>query len=46
MKVKEIELLKVLLKQYLSEYDPKVDCHEKWMESVQDEVYDLLRDTE
>ena len=46
MKVKEIKLLKELLKKYLSDYNPEVDCHEKWMETVQDEVYDLLREVE
>jgi len=46
MKVKEIELLKELLKKYLYDFTPEVDCYEKWMESVQDEVRDLLRDME
>ena len=29
MKVKEIKLLKELLKKYLSDYNPEVDCHER-----------------
>ena len=46
MKVKEIKLLKELLKKYLSDYNPEVDCYEKWMESVQDEVRWLLSEDE
>ena len=46
MKVKEIKLLKELLKKYLSDYNPEVDCYEKWMESVQDEVRWLLSEEE
>ena len=46
MKVKEIELLKELLKKYISDFNSEVDCYEKWMQSVQDEVRDLLRELE
>ena len=46
MKVKEIKLLKELLKKYLSDYNPEVDCHEKWMETVQDEIRNILNKNE
>ena len=46
MKEKEIKLLKKLLKKYLSDFNPKTDCYEKWMESVQDEVRWLLSEEE
>jgi len=46
MKLKEIKLLKELLKKYLPDFNPKTDCYEKWMESVQDEVRWLLSEEE
>ena len=46
MKVKEIKLLKELLKKYISDFNSETDCYEKWMESVQDEVRWLLSEEE
>jgi len=44
IKLKEIKELKRLLIKYLPDFDPKTDCFEKYMESVSDEVRDLLKD--
>tara|TARA_R100000231_G_scaffold44208_1_gene38297 strand:- start:275 stop:448 length:174 start_codon:yes stop_codon:yes gene_type:complete len=45
IKVKEIKELKKLLIKYLEPYNPETDCYDKWMETVQDDIYDLLSDT-
>ena len=41
---KSIKLLKELLKKYIVDFNPETDCYEKWMETVQDEVRELLED--
>ena len=44
VKLKEIKELKKLLTKYLPNFDPKTDCFEKYMETVTDEIRDLLKD--
>ena len=46
IKLKEIKELKKLLIKYLPDFDPKTDCFEKYMETVSDEVRELLTDKE
>ena len=45
IKLKEIKQLRELLLKYVEPFNPETDCYEKWMESVQDDIYDLLSDT-
>ena len=45
-KLTEIKKLKKLLIKYLPDFDPKTDCFEKYMETVSDEVRELLTDKE
>jgi|TARA_R100001082_G_C4303172_1_gene133353 hypothetical protein len=45
-KLTEIKQLKKLLIKYLPDFDPKTDCFEKYMETVSDEVRQLLTDEE
>ena len=45
IKVKEINELKKLLIKYLEPYNPETDFYDKWMETVQDDICDLLSDT-
>ena len=45
-KLTEIKQLKKLLIKYLPNFDPKTDCFEKYMETVSDEVRQLLTDEE
>ena len=40
----ELKELKRLLIKYLPDFDPYTDCREKWLESVGDEVRELLTD--
>ena len=44
VKLKEIKELKRLLIKYLPDFNPKTDCFEKYMETVEDEVRVLLKD--
>ena len=46
IKLKEIKELKKLLIKYLPDFDPKTDCFEKYMETVNDEMRELLTDKE
>ena len=43
-RITELKELKRLLIKYLEVYNPETDCYEKWMETVQDEVRELLKD--
>jgi len=43
-KLKELKELKKLLIKYLPDFDPKTDCFEKYMETVNDEIRELLTD--
>ena len=43
-KLTELKELKRLLTKYLSDFNPETDCFEKYMETVQDEVRELLTD--
>ena len=43
-KLKELKELKRLLIKYLPDFDPYTDCIDKWLESAQDEIKDLLTD--
>ena len=45
-KLTEIKKLKKLLIKYFPDFDPKTDCFEKYMETVSDEVRELLTDKE
>ena len=38
----EIEKLRELLIKFVPDFSHETDCYEKWMESVQDDVRDLL----
>ena len=38
----EIEKLRELLIKFVPDFNHETDCYEKWMESVQDDVRDLL----
>ena len=42
MNNKEIEKLRELLIKFVPDFNHETDCYEKWMESVQDDVRDLL----
>tara|TARA_R100000700_G_C3082663_1_gene87616 strand:+ start:48 stop:212 length:165 start_codon:yes stop_codon:yes gene_type:complete len=44
IKLKEIKELKRLLVKYLEPFNPETDCYDKWMETVQDDISDLLSD--
>ena len=46
IKLTEIKELKRLLIKYLEVYNPETDCYEKWMETVQDDIRELLTDEE
>ena len=43
-KLKELKELKRLLMKYLPDFDPYTDCVDKWFESAQDEIRNLLTD--
>ena len=42
MSNQEIEKLRELLVRFVPNFNYETDCYEKWMESVQDDVRDLL----
>mgnify|MGYP005821580691 CR=1 FL=1 len=42
MRIKDIEKLRELLIKFVPDFNHETDCYEKWMESVQDDVRDLL----
>jgi len=43
-KLTELKELKRLLTKYLPDFNPETDCFEKYMETVTDEIKDLLKD--
>jgi hypothetical protein len=43
-RITELKELKRLLTKYLPDFNPETDDFEKWMETVQDEVRELLED--